>query len=144
MVSHHGHDSSWCHNIGLTIARSTDQNSRVSPFSSFNLLKIISHFNKEHSMYWDNFGNHSGFTVSLCTRRQPPPILFFMPSHALWTVAEEGTLVLSRGRRRIIQTLWCCLEKAFNESASGDPAFIKPPPPSHFIKQPLGLYWKFM
>lgn len=34
-----------------------------------------------------------------------------------------------------MQTLWCCLKKAFNESASGGPAFIKLPP-SPFLKKP--------
>lgn len=53
-----------------------------------------------------------------------------MPSHTISTLAEKVVLVFSGECRRIMQTLWCCLERAFNENASGGAAFIKALPSS--------------
>lgn len=61
-----------------------------------------------------------------------------MPSHTISTLAEKVVLVFPWDHRRIMQTLWCCLERAFNENASGGATFIKPLP-SSFIKQPKGF-----
>lgn len=76
-------------------------------------------------------------TVIVCSKRQIQSSLF-MPSHTVSTLTEEVRLVFSKEPRRIMQTLWYSPKKAFNESASRGPAFIKPPP-SHFTKQPQGF-----